>query len=191
MVNRAVEYLRGFRHQAHDEPDPDWLVRRDVGRGLTAIEAAALTYDLLVRERELSAALAVARDRPGLRFVLDHLAKPPLRAGGLASWASRLRAFGPLDNVWCKVSGLVTEADWQTWRVADLAPAFEVALETFGPSRLIFGSDWPVCLLAATYGEVVGAALELTANLSDDERAVIFGGAAEAAYRLSVVPDRV
>lgn len=185
------QYLRGFRHQVHDEPDPDWLLRDDVGRGLAAIEAAGLTYDLLVRERELPAALAVARDRPGLRFVIDHLAKPPLRAGDLATWALRLRGFGPLDNVWCKVSGLVTEADWKSWRAGDLAPAVEVALDVFGPGRLIFGSDWPVCLLAAGYGEVVAVARELTADLSDAERAAIFGAAAQAAYQLSVVPEGV
>jgi len=184
-------YLLGFRHQVHDEPDPDWLRRDDVGRGLAAVEAEALTYDLLVRERELPAALAVARDRPGLRFVIDHLAKPPLRAGDLAAWALRLRGFGPLGNVWCKVSGLVTEADWTTWRAADLAPAVELALEVFGPDRLIFGSDWPVCLLAASYGEVVATTRELAADLSATERAAIFGAAAEAAYRLSVVPDGV
>jgi L-fuconolactonase len=184
-------YLLGVRHQVHDEPDPDWLLRDEVGRGLAALEAAGLTYDLLVRDREMPAALAVARARPGLRFVIDHLAKPPLRSADLTSWALHLREFGPLDNVWCKVSGLVTEADWRTWRSADLAAAVEVALEVFGPSRLIFGSDWPVCLLAASYGEVVAAARELVADLSDAERAAIFGGAAEAAYPLSVVPDRV
>ena len=185
------EWLVGIRHQVHDEPDPDWLLRPDVRRGLAAIEAAALTYDLLVRPRELSAALIVAREMPGLRFVIDHLAKPPIRSGTSEPWASLLRPFGELTNVSCKLSGLVTEADPMTWRVANLAPYAEIALDAFGPERLLFGSDWPVCLLAATYADVVGAARALTATLSTTERAAIFGGAAEAAYRLSVPPDRV
>ena len=177
--------LVGIRHQAHDEPDPDWLRRPDVGRGLRAIEAASLAYDLLVRTRELPAASVVARDHPGLRLVIDHMAKPPLRGGdasGLAAWRDALRPFGPPANVWCKLSGLVTEADWSAWDVVALAPAVEVALEVFGPDRLIFGSDWPVCLLAASYGDVVEAARTLTAGLTAEQRASIFGGAAARAY---------
>jgi len=133
----------------------------------------------------------LAREMPGLRFVIDHLAKPPIRTGATEPWASLLRPFGELPNVWCKLSGLVTEADPVAWQVADLAPFVEIALETFGPQRLLFGSDWPVCLLAASYADVVGAARELTAGLSTAERTAIFGGAAAAAYRLSVSMDRV
>ena len=183
--------LVGIRHQVHDEPDPDWLSRPDVRRGLRAVEAAGLTYDLLVRSRELPAATAVARELPGLRFVIDHLAKPPIRSGATEPWASLIRPFGELPNVWCKLSGLVTEADLAAWRVDDLAPFVDIALETFGPARLVFGSDWPVCLVAASYAEVVSAARELTAGLSSPERDAIFGGAAERAYRLSVGPDGV
>ncbi len=183
--------LVGIRHQVHDEPDPDWLSRPDVGRGLRAVEAAGLTYDLLVRSRELPAALAVARERPGLRFVIDHLAKPPIRSGATEPWASLVRPFGELPNVWCKLSGLVTEADMAAWRADDLAPFVDIALEVFGPERLVFGSDWPVCLLAASYADVVSAARELTVRLSSAEREAIFGGAAERAYGLSVSPDRV
>jgi L-fuconolactonase len=131
------------------------------------------------------------RAQPDLRFVIDHLAKPPIASGDLAAWATRLRPFGGFENVWCKLSGLVTEADWRAWRVADLAPSVEIALEIFGPQRLVFGSDWPVCLLAASYAEVVGAARELTARLTDAERAAIFGGASERAYPASVPPDGV
>lgn len=182
--------LVGIRHQVHDEADPEWLLRRDVRRGLAAVASASLTYDLLVRPRELPAALTVVRAQPALRFVIDHLAKPPIGSSDLDLWASRLRPFGELEHVWCKLSGLVTEADWRTWRVADLAPSVAIALEIFGPSRLIFGSDWPVCLLAASYGEVVAAARQCTAGLSDVERAAVFGGAAERAYPASVPPDR-
>ncbi len=183
--------LVGIRHQVHDERDPNWLLRPDVGRGLAAVDAALLTFDLLVRPRELPAGLAVARARPGLRFVIDHLGKPPIDGDGRGSWARRLRPFKDLDNVWCKLSGLVTEADWTTWHDGDLAPSVEVALEIFGPARLIFGSDWPVCLLAASYGEVVGVARRLTAGLSGEERSSIFGGAAVRAYGESIVAHRV
>jgi L-fuconolactonase len=183
--------LVGIRHQVHDEPDPEWLLRPEVRRGVLAVEAASLTYDVLVRTRELPVALTVVRAQPSTRFVIDHLAKPPIASGDLARWASRLRPFGDLENTWCKLSGLVNEADWHAWRVADLVPAVEVALEIFGPSRLIFGSDWPVCLVAASYGQVVGAARELTAGLSDSERASIFGGASQRAYPGSVAPDGV
>ena len=185
------EWLVGIRHQVHDEPDPDWLLRPDVRRGLAAIGAADLAYDLLVRPRELPAALVVARDMPDLRFVIDHLAKPPIRSGALEPWASLLRPFGELPNASSKLSGLVTEADPASWQVDDIAAYVEAALETFGPGRLLFGSDWPVCLLAAAYADVVGAARDLTADLSNAERAAVFGGAAEAVYRLSVAPDRV
>jgi L-fuconolactonase len=185
------EWLVGIRHQVHDEPDPDWLLRPDVRRGLAAVEAADLAYDLLVRPREMPAALAVAREMPGLRLVIDHLAKPPIRSGATEPWASLLHPFGELPNVSCKLSGLVTEADPASWQVDGLAPYVEIALETFGPRRLLFGSDWPVCLLAASYADVVAAARDLTADLSIAERAAVFGGAAEAAYRLSVAPDRV
>ncbi len=185
------EWLVGIRHQVHDEPDPDWHLRPDVRRGLAEIEAADLTYDLLVRSRELPAALTVAREMPGLRFVIDHLAKPPIRSAATEPWATLLRPFGELPNVSCKLSGLVTEADAATWRVGDLAPYVEIALQAFGPRRLLFGSDWPVCLLVASYADVVAAARDLTAGLSSAERAAVFGGAAEAAYRLSVAPDRV
>ena len=174
--------LVGIRHQVHDEPDPGWLLRSDVRRGLVAVEEAALTYDLLVRPRELPAALTVTRAQPDLRFVIDHLAKPPIDSGDLALWASRLRPFGELEHVWCKLSGLVTEGQWRSWRITDLAPAVEIALEIFGPARLMFGSDWPVCLLAASYGEVVATARALTAGLSDADRGAVFGGAAQRAY---------
>jgi L-fucono-1,5-lactonase len=186
--------LVAIRHQVHDEPDADWLRRPDVEQGLRAIEAASLAYDLLVRTRELPAALAAARDHPGLRLVIDHLAKPPLREGGaagLAAWGAALRPFGALPNVWGKLSGLVTEADASAWDVADLAPAVEVAFEIFGPGRLIFGSDWPVCLLAASYADVTSAARELTAALTREEQALVFGGTAARVYGLRPCPARL
>jgi L-fucono-1,5-lactonase len=176
--------LVGIRHPVQDEPDPDWLRRADVRRGLRAVATAGLTYDVLVRPRELPAALDMVRALPDLRFVVDHLAKPAIRSGQLAPWAGLMAAVADCPNAWCKLSGLVTEADWTSWTLADLSPYVDHALDSFGPERLLFGSDWPVCLLAAPYAGVVDAALQLTAGLSDPERAAIFGENARAAYAL-------
>ncbi len=178
------EFLIGIRHLVHDEADPAWLAREDVRRGLAAVAAAGLTYDLLVRPRELPAALDTVRALPDLRFVVDHLAKPAIRDGRLEPWAHLVQPIAALPNSWAKLSGLVTEADWTSWSVSELAPFVDHALAVFGPGRLMFGSDWPVCLLAASYGEVVGAAEELTGALTESERAAIFGGTARAAYAL-------
>jgi L-fucono-1,5-lactonase len=174
--------LVGIRHQVHDEPDPEWLLRDDVRRGLRAVEDAGLVYDLLVRTRELPAALEIARRFPGLRFVVDHLAKPPLRDGETDAWAEGLSALAALPNVYCKLSGLVTEATWDSWSAAELVPYLGRALEWFGPDRSLFGSDWPVCLLAASYDEVVDLAL---AALEPGERAAVMGESAARVYRLA------
>ena len=176
--------LVGIRHQAHDEPDPAWLLRDDVTRGIRAVGAAGLAYDLLLRPRELPAALELAERLPEVRFVIDHLAKPPIASGDLEPWRGLIARFGPLDHVACKVSGLVTEAAWTTWSVADLQPYVDHAIEVFGPTRLLFGSDWPVCLLAATYAEVVEAALTTMSGLDVTEQAAVMGGNATRIYGL-------
>lgn len=170
--------LVGVRHQVHDEPDPDWLLRRDVGRGLRAVREAGLAYDLLVRIRELPAAVRIARELVELRLVVDHLAKPPIAARELEPWAERMTPFAELEHVSCKVSGLVTEADWLRWRLDDLRPFVDRAAEWFGPERLLFGSDWPVCLLAASYDEVVAACEHALGDLAP------LGANAQAIYRL-------
>jgi L-fuconolactonase len=176
--------LVGIRHQAHDEPDPDWLMRDDVVRGIEAVGRAGLAYDLLVRSRELPAALALARRLPDVRFVIDHVAKPPIASGELEPWASRLAPFLELEHVACKVSGMVTEANWSAWTPADLQPYVDQVLEVFGSDRLLFGSDWPVCLLAASYDRVLNAARSTLATLSDDDRGKVLGGSAARVYRL-------
>ena len=145
---------------------------------------AGLAYDLLVRPRELPAALALAQRLPDVRFVIDHVAKPPIAAGELEPWASRMAPFGELEHVACKVSGMVTEADWSTWTTADLQPFVDHVLDVFGPERLLFGSDWPVCLLAASYERVVDAARQELAGLTDEERAAVFGATAARIYGL-------
>lgn len=179
--------LVGIRHQVHDEEDPAWLLRPDVDRGLRAVGKAGLAYDLLVRARELPAALAVVRRHGGTRFVVDHLAKPPIASrasGDFSSWAAALALLAAEPNVTCKLSGMVTEADWRSWSAADLAPYVDAVLGWFGGRRVLFGSDWPLCLVAASY-ETVKATLEsLIRGLCDEERAAVMGGTAAEVYGL-------
>jgi L-fuconolactonase len=176
--------LVGIRHQVQDEPDPRWLLRDDVRRGIAAVGRAGLVYDLLVRSRELRAAREIVASMPDVRFVVDHLAKPPIRDGALQPWSELVTAFGGLPNVWWKLSGLVTEADWQAWRADDLRPFVEHVLGVAGPGQMLFGSDWPVCLLAATYDQVVEAARDVVGGLTAGEQAGVFGENAVAVYRL-------
>ncbi|MEY9875644.1 L-fuconolactonase [Streptacidiphilus sp. MAP12-33] len=177
-------YLVGIRHQVQGEPDPGWLLRADVRRGLLAVAAAGLAYDLVIRFEQLPAATAAAASLPSVTFVLDHLGKPPIATGDPAPWTDHLRAFAALPNTVAKLSGLPTEADWHTWTAAELRPWTDTALDAFGPQRLLFGSDWPVCTLAADYARVVSTTRELTQTLSPAESAAVFGGNAERVYRL-------
>ncbi len=177
--------LVAIRHQVHDEEDPRWLARDDVKRGLAAVFDHSLAYDLLVRSRELPTAIETVRAFPQARFVLDHAAKPPIATGFDAEWAARVADLAGCPNVWCKVSGLVTEAAWQGWTVEQLRPAVEHVHRVFGEDRLMFGSDWPVCLLAADYHTVKTAAEACLATISDAARARIFGANAAKAYALS------
>ncbi|WP_327258907.1 amidohydrolase family protein [Streptomyces sp. NBC_01240] len=179
------EKLVGIRHPVQDEADPDWLLRPDVSRGLAAVAAAGLTYDLLIRPPQFPAAVQAAAALPGLAFIVDHLGKPPIAAGELHPWAKDINALAALPNTVCKLSGVVTEADWQAWSPHDLYPFAETALQAFGPDRLMFGSDWPVCLLAASYEDVVNAARTLTGSLSPAERAAVFAGTATRVYGLT------
>ena len=177
--------LVGIRHQVQGEADPRWLCRPDVRRGLRAVGEAGLAYDLLTLPHQLPAAVETVRALPDVRFVLDHLSKPPIARGELRPWADDLRDLAACPNVAAKLSGLVTEADWTGWSVRQLRPYATAALDAFGPDRLMFGSDWPVCLLAAgSYGEVVDVARRLTDHLTATERAEVFAGTARRWYRL-------
>jgi len=179
--------LVGIRHLVQDEPDPDWLRRADVRRGLRAVGAAGLAYDLLVRPGQLPAALEVTGDLADVRFVLDHGAKPGIAAGNREPWASLISDMAARPNVSCKVSGLVTEAG-PGWRPALIAPYIDHLLDCFGPGRLMFGSDWPVCTLAASYAEVLDLARgALGTRLGPDEIAAVFAGNTITVYGLDVV----
>jgi L-fuconolactonase len=176
--------LVGIRHQVQDEPDPEWLARPDVLRGLRAVGDAGLAYDLLVLVSQLEVAVGVVRQLPELRFVLDHLAKPNIAAGEREPWASRVAGLAALPNVSAKISGLVTEARWDDWDAGQIVPYARHALDVFGPDRLMYGSDWPVCTLAASYGEVWDLAGTLIKDLGEAERTAILGGTAARVYRL-------
>ncbi|MDX2543591.1 amidohydrolase family protein [Streptomyces sp. WI04-05B] len=178
------EYLKGIRHQVQGEPDPEWLLRPDVRRGLVAVAEADLVYDLIVLPHQLPACVEAVRSLPQLTFVLDHLGKPPIASGALEPWASDVRSLAALPNAVGKLSGLVTEADHASWTTEDVRPYADTALEAFGPGRLMFGSDWPVCTLAASYDQVLSLAEELTASLDTDEREQVFAGTATRVYGL-------
>ncbi|MEV4054014.1 amidohydrolase family protein [Amycolatopsis sp. NPDC049688] len=181
--------LSGIRHQVENEPDDDWLLRPEVLAGLGAVAAGGWAFDLLVRAPQLPAAAALAARLPELRLVLDHAAKPPIATGEWEPWASGVAALAAHENVVCKLSGLVTEADWSGWEVGHLRRYVDHVLDVFGPGRLLFGSDWPVCELAASYEVVVDAAIALTGSLSDAERLAVFEHNARAVYGLDASGD--
>ena len=176
--------LVGIRHQAQDETDPEWLARPAVLRGIRAVAAAGLTYDLLVLPHQLRSAITAVRAVPEGRFVLNHAAKPPIAAGKLDPWAGLISELAGLPNVACKLSGLITEADWSRWKPADIRPYSDHVFESFGPDRVLFGSDWPVCELAGDYPAVFGLAGELCGELTETERTAVFGESARTWYRL-------
>ncbi|MEU3730889.1 amidohydrolase family protein [Streptomyces sp. NPDC033538] len=178
-------FLRGIRHQVQAEPDPDWLTRPEVLRGLRAVAAAGLVHDLVVLPHQLPSATRAAAAVPGLTFVLDHLGKPPIASGPREPWARHVRALAALPNTVCKLSGMVTEADRRSWTVDDLRPYADTVLDAFGPRRLMFGSDWPVSTLAARYGDVLAATRELTGSLTEPERDEVWSGTARRVYRVS------
>ncbi len=181
---RAHKKFVGVRHIVQDEADDDFIVREDVIRGLKVLERLAIPYDLLFYVKHLKHAVTLAKRLPGLRMVIDHLAKPRIREGVLDGWKQDFLAAAKHPSVYCKLSGMVTEADRAAWKLADLKPYVDLALEAFTPARLMYGSDWPVCLLAAPYARVKGAVDELLGRLSRPERTQIFGGTAERFYRL-------
>jgi L-fucono-1,5-lactonase len=178
------ERLVGIRHQVHDEGDPQWLCRADVRRGLAAVQERGLTYDLLVRARELPAAIETVRALPDLQFVLDHIAKPRIAEGKDPEWQERMPALAALPNVAVKLSGMVTEANWVSWTPADLRPFVMSVVDWFGVERLLFGSDWPVCLLATSYQGVVQGLEKALGPVSSGDAARIFGLNAVGVYRL-------
>jgi len=179
----TFERFRGVRHIAQGEPD-DFLARDDVVRGVGQLHDFGLTYDILVYAHQLPAALALVERLPDQPFVVDHIAKPKIREGEMEPWATQMRQLAHLPNVCCKVSGLVTEADWGAWEPDGIRPYLDVVFDAFGVDRLMFGSDWPVCLLAGTYAQVLELVERYAEQVSADGRASLFGGTAMRFYGL-------
>ena len=177
--------FKGVRHLVEIEPDDGWLVQAEVLRGLKQLSARGLSYDFLVHTRHLKHIPRVAETCPDLSLVIDHLAKPPIARNEIKEWSQAFRPLARFPNINCKLSGLVTEANWSSWRTDDLRPYVDVALESFGTDRMMFGSDYPVCLLAASYDRVLDSFQEILKSLSDADRDKIFGQNAEKFYRLN------
>ena len=167
--------LAGVRHVVQDEPDDRFMLGAEFLRGLGRLQAFGLAYDLLIFPRQLPAASEVVARFPEQPFVLDHLAKPAIKQGKLEPWATEIRALARHPNVLCKLSGLVTEADHEHWREEELDPYLDIAAEAFGPDRLMMGSDWPVCLLAANYERTMASVMTWAQKFSTAERSGIFG----------------
>lgn len=176
--------LRGVRHILQGEPDPDYMLRDEFQRGIRALRPFGLAYDILISERQLPQSIRLVGRHPDQVFVLDHIAKPRIREGVISPWREHIREMARRPNVYCKVSGMVTEADYQNWSVEQLRPYFDVVLEAFGPRRLMFGSDWPVCTVACPYERWVDIVRGWIEGLSHDERQWIWGKTAAAAYGL-------
>lgn len=176
--------LVGVRHVVQDEPDDRFLLREDFMRGVGELTKYDLVYDILIFERQLPAALEFVKNFPDQPFVLDHIAKPKIKAGELEPWAENIKRLARFENVFCKVSGMVTEADWHNWSPGHFRPYLDVVFEAFGASRIMFGSDWPVCTVAASYGQVFSLVEDYISGLSPDAREAILGINAAKIYGL-------
>ena len=179
----------GVRHVIQDEPDVNFMRGAEFQRGIAKLKEFKLTYDILIFPRQLPAAIELVRRFPEQPFVLDHIAKPPIMDGTLSPWREQIRELAKAPNVLCKVSGMVTEADLAAWKPADIRPFLEVVFEIFGEDRLMFGSDWPVCLLAGSYAQVHALVADYTRNLSAAARDKFFGGNAARFYRFAGGPS--
>ncbi|HEV8133334.1 MAG TPA: amidohydrolase family protein [Pyrinomonadaceae bacterium] len=190
-VDRQLDELvphpkfKGVRHLVESEPADDWLIQPQVLRGLKRLSTYGVSYDLLVHTRHLKYIQKVVDACPDLKLVIDHMAKPPIANGEIETWRQELRQVAANEQIYCKLSGLVTEANWTSWTKSDLRPYVDCALELFGSSRLLFGSDHPVCLLAASYEQVLASFRELLNELGDDEEQKIFGSNAAEFYGLN------
>jgi L-fuconolactonase len=176
--------LKGLRHVIQSEKDEHYILREDFNSGIRTMEGSGLVYEILIYERHLADTIYFVDEHPDQPFVLDHVAKPLIAGGVLEPWASRMMELGQRQNVWCKLSGMVTEANWTNWTPETLKPYLDVAVEAFGPERLMAGSDWPVCLVACGYAQWFEVLRNYFAGFSQAERAAVFGGTAIAVYGL-------
>ncbi|MFL0374049.1 amidohydrolase family protein [Paenibacillus amylolyticus] len=178
-------YLKGVRHVIQDEPDLDYVLREDFQRGISLLKEYDLAYDLLVSKEQLPYAVELVKAFPEQRFVLDHLAKPDIKSGILSPWKEALESLAVQPNAYCKLSGMVTEADWANWTPSDFTAYLNIAIEAFGAERLMFGSDWPVSNVSATYSEVYGLINSHINVLPILDQQMILGGTCAAFYQIS------
>ena len=183
----AHQKLVGVRHVVQDEPDDGFMLRPDFLRGIARLKEFSLTYDILIFPRQLPSAIELVRRFPGQPFVLDHMAKPCIKAGTLSPWQEQIRELAHAPNLFCKLSGMVTEARWGTWQKADFRPYLDTVFDAFGEDRLLFGSDWPVCLLSASYGQVLDLVVDYLKAFSETTRRKIMGENAARSYGLTEV----
>ena len=176
--------LVGIRHIVQSEPDPRFLLQPDFLRGISALEEFDLAYDILIYTRHLQVAAEFVQKFPRQRFVLDHLAKPPIKSGNVDSWSHGIRRLAEFPNLFCKLSGLVTEADWQHWEPEQFVPFLDVAFGSFGAERLMIGSDWPVCLAAASYAGAIDIARTYLHGQKPEYREAVLGRNAQRFWRL-------
>jgi L-fuconolactonase len=179
----------GVRHIVQSEPDERFLLQPEFLRGIGMLQEFDLTYDILIYPRHLRVATEFVRNFPDQRFVLDHMAKPLIKSQNMEPWACDIRELAKCPNVFCKMSGLVTEADWQNWRPADIVPYLEIAMECFGHERLMIGSDWPVCTVAASYSRVVNVVTEFLDRYPGSAREAVLGRTAMKLWKLRPVAD--
>jgi L-fuconolactonase len=177
--------LKGFRHVLQGETDRALMLKPAFMNGIKALKKYDFTYDILIYPDQLKYVPEFVKVFPDQKFVIDHIAKPYIKAGKIDEWAKDMKALAGFENVCCKVSGMVTEADWKGWKPGDFTPYLDIVFETFGPKRLMFGSDWPVCNVAGGYDKVVGIVKNYTADLSTDEQAGIWGNTAATFYNIS------
>lgn len=187
VLDELMQYpkFKGVRHQAEEDSDDAWLNRPDVLRGFGELARRGLSYDLLVKPKHLRYIPVIAEHVPGLRMVVDHLAKPSIASRQFEPWATDLAAVARIPNLWCKLSGMITESDWRNWTSADFKPYIDHVIKHFGFDRIMFGSDWPVCMLAGTYEQTLKSVDENLGKISGSQRTKIFGENAKIFYRLA------
>ena len=182
----GASYLKGIRDIVQDHPDSNYLARPQVDLNVKELAKRGIAYDILTKTPELPGAIKLVKANPEARFVLDHISKPYIAKNEFEPWESLIKEIASFENVVCKVSGMVTEADWENWKSEDIKPYFEIILENFGPNRLMYGSDWPVCTLAGSYEQVYKLADEFTKNLSESEKKSFWFDCANRAYKLAL-----
>ncbi len=180
----ANSWLKAVRHVVQGEPDPEFILGKDFNRGVSLLKNLGLVYDILIFEHQLPNTIRFVDQHPDQQFVLDHIAKPRIKANEIEPWAKNLKELAKRENVSCKISGMVTEADYKNWTEEQLQPYFDTVLEAFGPKRLLYGSDWPVCLVATHYKEWLQLVKKVISKLSNDEQELIFYKNAEKVYQL-------